>query len=98
MVWNMLANRLVNGFDKGTDKGLRLANNHRGPRSIEWAKIPWGFIDNFWLTHHAGASYNRMKVAGRTVYRRKMGQSRYLELDRSTQLPLGLTKRQDQKT
>jgi len=28
-------------------------------------------------------------VAGRAVYRRRMGQERYLELDRSTQLPLG---------
>jgi predicted transcriptional regulator len=33
------------------------------------------------------ASYNGSKVAGRTVYRRRMGQTRYPELDRSTQLP-----------
>src|SRR5262245_43620786 len=37
-------------------------------------------------------------VAGRAVYRRRMGQSPCLELDRSTQLPLGRAKRQEQKT
>jgi len=32
------------------------------------------------------ASYNGGKVADRTVYRRRMGQTRYPELGRSTQL------------
>jgi len=44
------------------------------------------------------ASYNWSVVAGRAVYRRRMGQERSLELDRSTQLPLGWAKRQEQST
>ena len=55
-------------------------------------------MDDFSLTRHAEASYNGMTVAGRAVYRRRMGQRRYLELDRSTQLPLNWAKRQEQKT
>jgi hypothetical protein len=43
------------------------------------------------------ASYNGDKVAGRTVYRRRMGQTRYPELGRSTQLPHQRAKCQEQK-
>jgi hypothetical protein len=45
------------------------------------------FIDTFSLTLHRRTSYNGTTVAGRAVYRRRMGQTRCLELGRSTQLP-----------
>jgi hypothetical protein len=94
----VLANSLIDGVDKGADKGQRLANNHRIPQSIMWFEYLWGLIDNFTLTGHLRTSYNGSKVAGRTVYRRWMGQWLYLELGRPTQLPQCPTKRQEQKT
>src|SRR5262245_57675492 len=92
--WCGLCWRIASSTDatKALIKGKGLPISIEVP-GIEWAKIPWGLIDTFCLTNDTGASYNGMKVAGRTVYRRRMGQSRYLELDRSTQLPLRLAKR-----
>jgi hypothetical protein len=43
--------------------------------------------NDFSLTRGRITSYNGTTVAGRSVYRRRMGQTRYPELDRSTQLP-----------
>jgi hypothetical protein len=45
-----------------------------------------------------GWSPNEDKVAGRTVYRGRMGQTRCPELGRLTQLPHQRAKRQEQKT
>src|SRR5215510_11027766 len=84
----MLANRLVHCVDKGVHKGGRLSNNHRGPQAIEWSPIPRGLIDEVSLTVKGQTAYNARSVAGRSVYRGRMGQARYLELDPSTQLPL----------
>src|SRR5262249_3238011 len=84
----MLANRLVHCVDKGVHQGGRLSNNHRGPQAIEWSPIPRGLIDEVSLTVKGQTAYNARSVAGRSVYRGRMGQARYLELDPSTQLPL----------
>jgi hypothetical protein len=86
VVGMFLANGLVNGIDKGADKRSGFGQNHGLLQAIG---VPQG--------HGKGNDFNLMrrawhptiggKIAGRTVYRGRMGQARYPELGRSTQLP-----------
>ena len=78
----------VNSVDKGAYKGGRLSNDHSGLHGQSGERqYPRDCIDSLHLTSTERTSYNRMMVAGRAVYRGRMVQARYLELDRSTQLP-----------
>jgi hypothetical protein len=54
-------------------------------------------MDDFNLTGRIWHRKIEVKVAGRTVYRGRMGQTRYPELGRSTQLPHRRATRQEQK-
>jgi hypothetical protein len=86
--YRVLTNRLVNGVDKGADKGGRRSHDHRDLHEQSGERHDHrDFIDGLHLTSMERTSYNRMMVAGRAVYQRRMVQVRYLELDRATQLP-----------
>jgi hypothetical protein len=83
------ANRLVTGVDQGTPQGERRSPHHRGPHG-QWDAWPYprDGLARLHLTSTEKTSDKKRTVAGRAVYRGRMGHAPCLELDRSTPRPL----------